>query len=180
MKPPEYKQSYTQLDGEIGGLSPQQLADKHRPLDQAPASGDYSGTGGPGSGGTGTGSGAAHVPDQITPDPSLPVVTQDPKKQNVRLAVTLADARAYRGDVIHVEGRAEATGKPLPDHPIDVFLAPAGASGAHPMQLPGRVTTGPDGTFRVDLSVPAGVELKTYEIYLSSPEDAYYNAALSE
>ena len=40
--------------------------------------------------------------------------------------------------------------------------------------------TGADGTFRVDLPLPGQLDLSSYEIYLSSLEDAYYNAALSD
>jgi len=52
-KPRAYKQSYTQLEGDIQGLTRQQLADKHRSLNQAPPSGAFD----PGLGG-GSGSGA--------------------------------------------------------------------------------------------------------------------------
>jgi hypothetical protein len=170
-KPAAYKNSYTQLEGDISGLSQQQLADKKKSLDQAPASGQFENTGnGTGSGGTG--------PDRITPDPTLPAVSQDPKKQTPRLEVTLADASAYRGDVLHIEGRVAASGRALPDHPIDVYLSPQGKNGANAIPL-GRAVSGADGMFRQDFAVPAGLTLSTYEIWLSSPEDAYFNAALS-
>ncbi len=169
-KPSSYKNSYTQLEGDISGLSQQQLADKKKSLDQAPASGQFDQTGGGNNGSSG--------PDRITPDPTLPAVTQDPKKQTPRLEVTLADASAYRGDILHIEGRATANGRALPDHPIDVYLSPAGKNGASAQPL-GRAVSGPDGMFRQDFSVPSGLDLATYEIWLSSPEDAYYNASLS-
>jgi hypothetical protein len=171
-KPDEYKQNYTQLEGDIKGLSSQQIADKRKSLDQSPASGafDPSGNGG------GSGSGG---PDRITPDPTLPTVTQDPKKATPRLDITTADTSAFRGDVVHVEGRVAASGKALPDHPVDVFLAPAGRNGAHPIPL-GRTVTNLDGRFSQDFTVPGSLDLATYEIYLASPEDAYYNAALSD
>lgn len=162
-KPPEYKQQYTQLEGEIHGLSDQQIADKHKALDQSPASGAVGG--GPGNG-----------PDRITPDPSLPSVTQDPKKPTPRLVVTLADASAYRGGAIHVEGVARVDGKPLPDHVVRVYLSHE--NGTRPIPL-GNATTGADGTFREDFTVPP-VNLATYEIRLASDEDAYNNAALSD
>ena len=173
-KPSAYKNSYTQLEGDISGLSQQQLADKKKPLDQAPASGQFDGTGGAGNGNNGGGTG----PDRITPDPTLPSVSQDPKKHTPRLDVTLADASAYRGDVLHIEGRVSAVGKALPDHPIDVYLSPTGKNGANAVPL-GRAVSGADGMFRQDFAVPSGLNLATYEIWLSSPEDAYYNAALS-
>lgn len=168
-KPQAYKQNYTQLEGEISGLTPQQIADKRRPLDQAPPSGSY-GNGPNSAGGTG---------DRITPDPTLPAVTADPQKATVRLAITTADASAYRGDVIHVEGTVSASSAALRDHRIDIFVAPAGRNGKDPIQLGSAITDG-TGVFRVDLTVPAELKLETYELYISSPEDAYYNAALSD
>jgi hypothetical protein len=169
-KPPEYSKQYTQLEGDIKGLTDQQIADKRRPLDQAPASGSL---------GNGPGSAAQAGPDRITPDPSLPAVTQDPKKPTPNLMVTQASESAYRGDQLHVEGVARVDGKGLPDHVVRVYLAPAGHGGASPTEI-GTVTTDKDGTFRVDLPVPSALSLSSYEIYLSSSEDATYNAALSD
>jgi hypothetical protein len=168
-KPPEYKQNYTQLEGDIKGLTHQQLADKRKSLGQSPPSGAFD------AGGTGSGAG----PDRILPDQSLPVVTRDPKKPSPALVVTLADERAFRGAQLHVEGRASAAGKPLADHTVDVFLSPAGRGGSGSIFL-GRAVTEADGTFRAEFAVPPTVALAAYEIWLSSPEDAYYNAALSE
>jgi transglutaminase-like putative cysteine protease len=170
-KPPEYSQSYTQLEGDIRGLSGQQLADKHKSLDQAPASGATSGVA--------SGPGTTPAPDRITPDPTLPHVPPDPKKPTPQLLVTQAAASAYRGDLLHVEGLARVDGRPLADHVVAVYLSPAGENGQHPVQI-GSAKTGADGAFRVDLPVPGGLSLSTYEIYLSSLEDAHYNAALSE
>jgi len=167
-KPQQYKQNYTQLEGEINGLTAQQISDKRRPLDQAPPSGSY---------GQGPGTGSSN--DRITPDPTLPAVTADPQKGTPRLAITMADTSAYRGDVIHVEGTVFATGKALTDHRVDIFMAPAGHSGKDPVQL-GSAVTDATGAFRIDLTVPAELKLEAYELYISSPEDAYYNAALSD
>lgn len=170
-KPDEYKDNYTQLEGDIAGLSSAQLADKKKGLDQAPASGAFDAQGGAGSG--------APVADRILPDPNLPYATQDPKKQMPRLVVTTADTSAFRGDLVHVEGRVAVGGKAIADHPVDVFLAPAGRGGANPIPL-GRAVTDAAGRFSQDFSVPGALNLATYEIYLASPEDAFYNAALSD
>ena len=167
-KPPQYKQNYTQLQGDITGLTAQQMADKHKPLDQSPASGSY---------GNGPGSGPSS--DRITPDPTLPAATADPTKATPKLAITMADGSAYRGDSIHVEGTVFASGAALPDHRVDVFLAPAGKLGKDPIQL-GSAVTDLAGSFKVDLAVPAELRLEAYELYVSSPEDAYFNAALSD
>ena len=183
IKPPEYRQNYTQLEGDIKGLSDQQIAEKKKSLDEAPPSGASGANGGATNAASAraaaNGSGAPLAPDRITPDPSLPAVTQDPKKPTPKLLVTTASASAYRGDLIHIEGIARVGDKPLPDRVVYVFLSPAGANGAHPIQI-GSPKTGADGVFRVDLPLPPQLDLSTYEIYLSSLEDAYYNASLSD
>ncbi len=173
-KPKEYTENYTQLEGDITGLTDKQKSDRKRSLDDSPASGTFDG-----SLGSGSGSAGKNGPDRITPDPSLPAVTQDPKKQTPTLVVTTADTSAYRGDVVHVEGRVAVGTKMIADHPIDVFLAPAGRGGASPIPL-GRAVSNASGQFSQDFTVPGSLNLATYEIYLASPEDAYYNAALSD
>jgi hypothetical protein len=176
-KPPEYKNQYTQLEGDIRGLTDQQKADKKKALDQSPPSGaiGQQGTGQ----GSGQGSGANDVPDRITPDPTLPAKSQDPKKATPTLLVTTADTSVFRGDFIHVEGLVRVDGKGLGNHRVDVFLAPAGNGGEGSIAL-GPAVTRPDGSFAADLPVPGTLDLARYEILLSSAEDAYYNAALSD
>lgn len=173
-KPPEYKNQYTQLEGDIRGLTDQQKADKKKGLDQAPPSGAIGQAGvGPGDGST------TAAPDRITPDPTLPTKSQDPKKATPELLVTTADTSAFRGDFIHVEGIVRVDGKGLANHRVDVFLAPAGSNGEGSIAL-GPAVSRPDGMFSADLPVPGNLELARYEILLSSAEDAYYNAALSD
>jgi transglutaminase-like putative cysteine protease len=173
-KPAAYKQNYTQLEGDIKGLTRDQLADKHKSLSQSPPSGAFDTAAAAGSGAALT-----TTPDRILPDQSLPVVTRDPKKPSPVLSVTRADDRAYRGAQLHVEGTAIAAGKPLPDHTVDVFLSLAGHGGSNSIFV-GRAVTEADGSFRADFPVPPTIGLAAYDIWLSSPEDAYYNAALSE
>ncbi len=178
-KPDEYKQNYTQLQGDIAGLTKQQLDDKKKPLDQAPPSGAVGQGSGVGNG-SGNGSGASPTPqDTILPDVNLPAVAMDPKKQNPKLEITLANPSAYRGGVIRIEGRASVDGKALADHPVDVYISPSGARGAQSKGL-GRATTSADGSFRQDFTIPSTISLAVYEVYLSSNPDAYYNAALSD
>jgi transglutaminase-like putative cysteine protease len=167
-KPQEYKQSYTQLEGDITGLTAQQLADKRKSLGQSPASGAFDAS----ADGSGTG------PDRILPDQNLPTVTRDPKKLSPVLLVTLADEHAFRGDSLHVQGQVTAARKGLPDHPVDVFLK--ASHGVASSILLGRVVTEADGSFRAEFAIPPTIKLDAYDILLSSPEDAYYNAALSE
>jgi len=173
-KPSQYRNNYTQLEGEIAGLTKQQIEDKRRSLDDAPASGQFDT---PASGSDATGSGAAQ-PDRLTPDPTLPEKPADPKKATPELEVLDAAASAYRGGSVQVSGRVIVNGKGLPDHPVEIWLSPKGMNGREPTSL-GRAVTAADGTFRQELPVPAELKLATYEIWLMSPEDAYYNAARS-
>ena len=182
-KPPEYKNNYTQLQGQIDGLTKQQIDDKQKPLDQSPPSGAVgpgSGGGG-GGGGGGLGSGGANSNDMILPQQNLPPVHMDPQKQNPRLEITSVSPSAFRGGTLRIEAKVTVveTGSALPGHPIDVFIAPQHARGAG-SRLLGRATTGVDGTFRQDFTVPKELDLETYELHLSSAPDAYYNAALSD
>lgn len=187
-KPKQYSENYTQLEGDIKGLSQSQISDRRRPTDAAPASGDFDASGagsGSGSGlGTSSGSGsgsaadALSLPGRITPDKSLPVAQPDPLKKTPALEITRADSVAYRGGSLHLEGRATVAGQPLPGRPIDVFISPAG-SGGKPARPLRRILTNRDGTFAADFDIPADVQLAPYEIHISSPEDAEYNGALS-
>lgn len=167
--PRGYRDS-SQLDGDIRGLSEQQREEARKPRDVP------SDNGGGGNGG-GT-NGGNNAPDRITPDPNLPRVVQDPNKQQPILEIASAANEAYRGADIHIEGRVHISGKGLVDHPVDVYLSRKGQRGANPVLL-GRTVTFADGAFRQDFDIPAGLDLTTYEIWLSSPEDARYNAALS-
>ncbi len=197
-KPPEYTSQYTNLDGDIRGLSQKQIADKKRSLDDAPASGavatgprkgsDQSGSGsGSGSGQQRNGSAGDpaapndpfNMADRITPDPTAPVKPQDPAKPTPELLVTTADTSAFRGDALHVEGSARANGKGIAGHRVDVFLSPAGLGGQKSIGI-GYAITAADGSFKVDLTVPSNVDLQKYEIRLSTSDDATYNPALSD
>ena len=174
-KPPQYKNQYTRLEGEIRGLTDQQKADKKKSLDQAPASGQIAQTGG----GSGSGGGQASGPDRMTPDPNAPVKEEDPKKTSPELMVTTADTSAYRGEFLHVEGVARAKGKGLGNFKVDIHIAPAGRSGASATKI-GYGVTRPDGTFSADVAIPGSIDLARYEIFLTSEEDPHFNPAKSQ
>jgi transglutaminase-like putative cysteine protease len=177
VKPPEYSQSYTQLEGDIKGLTGPQLTDKHKSLGQSPPSGVFDASA---SANQSAAAGSADNPlARIVPDQSLPSATLDPKKLTPVLGVTLADDHAFRGDQLHVEGAATVAGKPLADHTVDVFLALTGHQGRDSILL-GRAVTDAKGAFKADFAVPSTLGLDAYDILLSSPSDAYYNPALSE
>ncbi len=182
-KPEAYDQSYTQLEGDIRGLSKAQLDEARRPAGEGPASGDWDDLFGDGSGsGSGSGDGAAaadddddvmgpgHGPDARPPDPSklTPVVT-----------VTLADPVGYRGETLRVEGRVDGPRAPVGGVRVDVLLSPAGADGRGAIRI-GRTVTAADGSFAVDADLPTELDLTRYELWVSSREDARHNAAISD
>lgn len=173
-KPPEYRDNYTQLEGDIRGLSQSQLADRRRA--DAPPSGAFDPSAEGASAAT-----DAPTPDtgHITPDKSLPVAALDPAKRTPILTIDHVDAQAYRGGKLRVAGSATASGAPLVNHPIDIYVSRAGSDGAHSVRL-GRTTTGADGRFVKEVEVPPSLALARYEVHVSSPEDARTNPALSE
>jgi hypothetical protein len=173
-KPKEYSEGYTQLEGDIKGLSDQQLRDKHAAVGDAPASGDFADPTQAG------GDPDSDVdPGAIGPDPSLPARTADPRKLTPRIEIFSASGVGYRGETMHVEGKVSVTGGPLADRAVDAYLAPSGRNGESSMLI-GRGTTEADGTFSLELDLPAKLELRNYELYISTREDARYNPAISD
>jgi hypothetical protein len=191
-KPDEYRDNYTQLTGNISGLSSQQLADKKQSTTQAPSSGDFSAVGGGSGDGTGSGTDGDSKPaagsppavpddktEQINPDQSLPTTAPDPRKESPRLMITLADSSAYRGGLMMIEGQADSRGVPIANHLVEIFIAPAGQRGKDSVSL-GRVVTDASGRFKGELNIPASVNLARHEIFASSPGTLRFNAALSQ
>jgi hypothetical protein len=181
-KPEAYKENYTQLAGDIAGVTDQQLRDKRRSLDEAPSSGAFGARGGDGtgsgSGGKGNDSASSDPQDHITPDQDLPASAQDPKRLSPQLVVNVADTSVYRGQTISVQGSIAVGGNPLPDRMIEIFVSPSGNRGKNAVSL-GRVVSDRNGHFEAKLTVPGEVQLRRHEIFASSPPDAKYNAALS-
>ena len=173
-KPREYTEGYTQLEGDIKGLSDQQLRDKHKAVGDSPASGDFADPTQAG------GDPDADIdPGAIGPDPSLPARTSDPKKLTPKIEIFSASGVGYRGESMHVEGKVSVAGGPLADRAVDAFLAPSGRNGEASILI-GRGTTEADGTFSLDLDLPAKLELRAYELYVSTREDVRYNPAISD
>jgi transglutaminase-like putative cysteine protease len=177
-KPREYSENYTQLEGDISGLSDDQLRDRRRPTSEAPASGDFDDSATAATAETSaTAIGADHR-GRISPDKRLPVASTDPRKRTPVLSIVEADAVAYRGGKLRISGQASADG-PLPGHPIDVFLSLLDSDGADSIRLK-RVVTDAAGRFSVDVDIPASVKLAAYKVHISSPETDEFNGALSD
>jgi hypothetical protein len=177
-KPPAYDQGYTQLDGDIGGLTDQQLAEKKEPLGDS-ASGDFDPLVDDSGDGSGDGNGPASDDDVVGPGDDIRQRPPDPKKQTPTVTITLADESGYRGEPIRVAGVVNAPDGPVAGVRVDIFVAPLGQDG-NDARLIGRGATGADGSFAVDSDLPADLDLRRYEIYASTPESKRFNAAVSE
>ncbi len=177
-KPAAYDQGYTQLEGDIRGLSDAQLEEAHKAAGDGPASGDWDAVFGEG---TGTGTGAAAGTDDGVIDPTQDPRARpsDPSKLTPAVAITLTDPVGYRGELLRVEGRVDAGATAVPGVRVDVMLVHTGARGAPPIAI-GRGVTGPDGVFSIEGELPADLALTSYEVYASTREDARYNASVSE
>ncbi|HVV82344.1 MAG TPA: transglutaminase domain-containing protein [Kofleriaceae bacterium] len=175
-KPKQYDQGYTRLEGKIGGLSANQLDDAHKKPGDGPASGDFGTLDDDGSG-DGSGSGSGAFDDIVTPGRGAR--TADPDKITPTVLITTADTQGYRGETLHVEGRVDARGGPVPGVRVDVLLAPAGRGGEDAIVV-GRGATASDGTFATDAQLPLELELRDYELYVTTREDQRYNGASSD
>ena len=179
-KPSNYDSGYSKLNGEIHGLSQQQLDDKHKSLQDSPASGTPStgvDAGGNGTGGgSGSGGGGGVGP---TPDGKLPPRTADPKKPTPRVLITQAASSGYRGETLHLEGRVDNGKAPVADHAVELYLSPHGHNGADAILI-GHGATDARGIFSVDVELPASLDLATYDAYAATRDDAQFNAAISD
>lgn len=175
-KPEAYDQGYTQLEGDIRGLSQAQLDEAHKDAGDGPASGDFDDLFGNGGG---AGSGSGDDDDTLGPGQDPRGRPIDPAKLTPTVSITLADPVGYRGETLQVEGRVDTGRGPVAGVRVDVLLSPAGSDGRAPVRI-GRSVTAPDGTFKVEAELPADLDLARYELFVSSREDARHNAAISD
>jgi transglutaminase-like putative cysteine protease len=177
-QPPEYANNYTQLQGDINGLTQDQIDEGRAPIDpDAPDLGpdgddDDDDDDDPGSTGP-----------RIGPGKSLPSLPPSVLKDKTRTAVTVteADQVGYRGESIRVRGAlTEAeSGEGVEGQRIDIYLAPAGQDGDGAV-LVGFTATADDGSYQAEVDLPRDLELQSYELFAASPGDSQYSPAVSE
>jgi hypothetical protein len=177
-KPPEYDQSYTQLQGDIDGLSQDQIDERRAPLGDG-SSGDFQPLVDDDGSGAGSGSGlGSGDSDAVAPGTDSRARPADPKKVTPTITITRSDDMGYRGEAVTVEGRIDAPKGAVKGARVDVFVAKIGHNGDDG-RLVGRGATEDDGRFVVDVDLPGDLDLATYEIYVTSPETDLYNASYS-
>jgi transglutaminase-like putative cysteine protease len=173
-KPQRYDQGYTQLEGDIRGLTADQLAERREPLGSG-SSGDFDPLVDDGGDTAAAGDASAVSPDRhLDNRPPL-----DPRKQTPTVVITLADDVGYRGETLRIHGRVQTGATPVGGSRVDVWVSPLGRDGED-ARLIGRGATQPDGTFAVEADLPADLDLRTYEIFASTPETDRLNPGISE
>jgi hypothetical protein len=176
-KPPAYGESYTRLEGDISGLTHDQLAEGRRPL---PDPADHAGLD-PDATDPDAFDPDATDPDdpRIGPGRSLPTLPPADDKTPTEIVVTEADPVGFRGESIRVRGRlATVDGTPVAALRVDVYLAPVGFGGDGAV-LGGHGVTDDQGRFTAEVDLPRHLELRDYEVYASTAGDSTYAPALS-
>jgi hypothetical protein len=179
-KPPEYANNYTQLKGDIRGLTKNQIDDAHD------AQNDRDG----GVGGSGPTPGGANDPksqsrstDPLAPAPGtgLPQLpaSQYEGKTASRIRVERADTSGFRGESVRVAGRlSDDKGRPIANAPVMVYLAPLGAGGDG-ARLLGETYADAEGKWEAVIDLPRDLSLGKHEVYASTPGDVRHQPALS-
>lgn len=179
-KPPSYAENYTRLEGDVEGLSDDQIAER-----QAPYAADQPGDG---AGDDAFEDAAEPAADEsasgtpVAPGAGLPEVPEEELagKQPTRTIVRTASSEGYRGESITIEGEVLGDGgRGLPSLRVDVFLAPAGARGEGARRI-GHAVTASDGHFVARVALPADLPLDDHEVFASTPGDATYQPSLSD
>ena len=175
-KPPEYKQNYTQLEGDIAASPTSSSPTSARPLDSRDRRAARS-----------TAPATAAARRQRRPTAAI---GSRPIRRCRRVHARSEEADAAPRD--HDRRRERVSRRPrstsrasrAPTASRSPTTASTSSSRRPASTASTRRSSAPrftsaDGSFRVDLTVPATLALQSYEIYLSSPEDAYYNGALT-
>jgi hypothetical protein len=183
IKPPEYQNNYTQLEGEIAGLTQEQINEGK--TTSSPANNDF-------------GPGPARPGQPGQPQPGQPLPEDDPRsvfigpgtelpelppemmrnKRQTRVELTYVDPEGFRGESINVTGRLTSDGKGVGGQSVEIYLAPAGREG-NEARLVDRTVTEGDGAFTVYVAIPGDVALQGYEVYAATRGDSRFAPALS-
>jgi hypothetical protein len=197
-KPPAYSRNYTQLQGSISGLDPQQLAEAHRRIgdEQGEDKGTRSarisklaqdaGVGSeteatalrPGeqidhSEGVTSWSGSGRTLDQISAEELA-------GKTATRIEVHSASPVGFRGETIAVTGMVmDSQRRGIEGLPVHIWLAPAGKKGANSVLI-GRTASVSGGVFAAELSLPLDLPLIEHEVFATTTGDQRYGPSQSD
>ena len=181
-KPGSYADSYTQLEGDINGLSTEQIAERRQNTVQNEEAVSM-----PPSERFDPGAPSKPAPDADIPMPiigpgsDLPVLAKErvANKRATQVRILEVDREGYRGEPVLLSGELRGDGEGLGGLPITILLAPAGEGGRDAVVVGGTVTR-EDGTFAARAELPTNLLLQDYEIYASTPGDNRYAPSVSQ
>lgn len=181
-KPSSYADSYTELEGEIKGLSSEQIAERRKqPVQETgaistPAENRFD----PGAPAKPARDADIAMP-VIGPGDDLPVLSNArvANKRATTVRVLEVDREGYRGEPLRVSGDLRGGGEGLGGMPITILLAPAGEGGRDALVIGGTVTRD-DGTFGIQVELPTNLRLQNYEVYASTPGDGRFAPSVSQ
>ena len=164
-RPREYADNYTQLRGNVDGLSGEQIAEAHRPREPRAGAAEEPGSTDP-------------VAPGITDLPRA-VAVEGPRKRPVTLVVDGVTRRGFRGETVRLSGRATDDGDAIAGLRVDLYLAPAGSNGRG-ARIVGQAITDRDGKFLLAAELPVDLVLGQHEVYAVTPGNAELGPAISE
>lgn len=191
-KPYGYANSYTQLEGDISGLSQEQIAERRQlvPGSQSTENGDTGDDTGrknrfdPGASKAEAGPSIPSTdfssPVIIAPGSDLPELRDEvlADKRRTSIQISHVDTEGFRGEPLTVSGELLSSNIGIGGLPITILLAPAGQNGNGAMVV-GNTVTRSDGSFDAQVELSTELQLQQYEVYVSTPGDATYAPALS-
>jgi hypothetical protein len=160
-KPPEYAENYTQLNGDIRGLSAAQRAEAGKPLPEAPAD----------------------SPGATRPNPApvtgLPRQT-DPDDERALMSLTMTSLApdAFRGDRMIVAGVARSEAGVPGGVKVEIYFAPGGV--LKEAILVGETVTDKDGIFRAEMVLSSEMPIGRYAVYATSQGNDRFAPAVSK
>lgn len=180
-KPPAYENNYTQLTGDIRGLSPDQIAERQgSQTSGGDGEGDDEDIFARSAEAAGPGGGRDSKGRLIGPGPNLPAIPEEElaNKRETSIEVESVSARGYRGETIDVTGTLTSGGEGLANQRINIFMAPAHAGGENSLMV-GYAVSVAGGRFEARVEIPTDFELRTYEVIASTPGDDTYRPSVS-
>ncbi len=183
-KPDKYKENYTRLEGEVSGLSDEQIAERQTRYAGKDGSGEGNGSffgnedsapleavdeGGEEGPLTGPGSGLPQIPDKDLVG-----------KRLTYMSVFSASPSGYRGETIEVRGVVyDADRDGLEGLRINIFLMPPGDDGENALRI-GVGLSDENGEFTANVELPTSLDTAEYEVYVSTPGNREYQPAVSD
>jgi transglutaminase-like putative cysteine protease len=182
-KPQSYAQNYTRLEGDVSGLSGDQLAEARRPFqeeDRRQRPERDGGENGGRAGDSATGrdadvlpTGPARTLDQIPPE-------EIAGKSATRIQVQSVDPVGFRGETIAVSGMVTDDKRHgVEGLRVDIWVAPTGTHGENAVLL-GRTASVTGGVFAAKVQLPVSLPLAEYDVYVTTTGDQHYQPSKSD